>query len=437
MSKRNCFSRIFFLFFLLVFFAYPQETILIRNGKIVPVVGDPIHKGSLLIQEGKIVKIGTEIEAPSDAKIIDAEGMAVYPGFVAVMTAVGVTGYPGAGNDMNELGVTTSQIDPYDAINPEDSTIEVTRIGGVTTVMTISGILNVINGKAVVMNLEGTLAEDMVIKKDVAHIFNMGAKGQVSFGPKRPGNYPTTLPGINALIRDKLNQAKLYDEKAIMALKRGEDKEEPFKRDLGMEALVSVIRGEVPGVFVTNNEVTIRNALRIIKEYNLKGIIYASKDILKFADQVASEKIPVIWAGTTSLPQRWEPFDLNFQTAAVLSAKGVLFCFDQWGFGVNSHNVRNLPVPASLSIAHGLSEEEAIKAITIYPARILGIDDQVGSLEVGKTANVVIWKGSPIQMSSRVQKVIINGKVIPMTSVQTRLRDKFEKIVYERMKKKK
>jgi imidazolonepropionase-like amidohydrolase len=99
-----------------------------------------------------------------------------------------------------------------------------------------------------------------------------------------------------------------------------------------------------------------------------------------------------------------------------------------------SHNVRNLPMPAALSVANGLSEEEAIKALTINPAKILGIDSMVGSLEVGKTANVVVWTGSPIQMRSRVQQVIINGKVIPLTSFQTRLRDKFEKIVQERMK---
>jgi imidazolonepropionase-like amidohydrolase len=113
-----------------------------------------------------------------------------------------------------------------------------------------------------------------------------------------------------------------------------------------------------------------------------------------------------------------------------MAEKGVLFAFEVGG----SHNVRNLPMPAALSVANGLAEEEAIKALTINPARILGIDNMVGSLEVGKTANIAVWSGSPIQMRSRVQQVIISGKVIPLTSYQTRLRDKFEPIVRGRLK---
>jgi imidazolonepropionase-like amidohydrolase len=205
---------------------------------------------------------------------------------------------------------------------------------------------------------------------------------------------------------------------------------------LALEALIPVVKGEMPVVFITSNEVTVRNALQIIKEYQLKGILYASAGIVKYADQIAAEKIPVIWAGTTTLPEKWEPYDLNYHTAAVLSRRGVLFCFDILGFGVNSHRVRSIPVPASISVAHGLSEEEALKALTINPARILGVDSLVGSLEVGKIANVAVWSDTPIQLSSRVLQVVINGNVVPMTSVQTRLRDKFAKIVYDRMNKK-
>lgn len=420
--------------------AISQESILIMNGKIVPVVGEVIPNGSLLIQNGKIVKIGTDIEIPPGTTVIDVEGKNVYPGLVAAMTAIGVTGYPGSGNDVDELGVVTPQIDPFDAVNPEDSTIEVTRIDGVTTVMTTSGSMNVINGKAIVLNLYGNMADDMVVKRDFAQIFNMGAKGEAGFGPRRPGNYPSTLPGITALVRDKLNQAISYEERAKNREKYKEKGEwrresESFRRDLAMEALIPVVKGDMPVVFMTSNEVTIRNALQIIKEYRLKGILYARADILKFADELAALEIPVIWAGTTTIPEKWQPYDLNYHAAAVLEKKGVLFCFDILGFGVNSHRVRSIPVPATISVAHGLSEEAALKALTINPAKILGVDNLVGSLEVGKLANVVVWDDTPIQLKSRVHKVIIEGHVIPMTSVQTRLRDKFEKIVHERINK--
>jgi len=434
MRKKAYYLSGVLLFFLLTIFAQAQETILIKNGTIVPVVGNPIQNGSLLIQKGKIVKIGTDIKAPSDAKIIDVKGMYVYPGIVAPLTTVGVTGYPGAGNDTDEIGVSTPHMDPFDAINPEDECIEVTRIDGVTTVLTASGSRSVINGKAVIMNLEGDLAEDLVIKRYAAQIFNIGAKTQ--------GKYPSTLMGVNSLIRDKLNQARFYAEKKKKSIeqageKKNEKREEPFKLDLEMEALIPVINKEVPVLFITSDEVTIRNALQIIKEYNLKGIIHARAGILKFVDQLVARKIPVIWAGTTTIPQRWEPFDLNYHTASVFAAKEVLFAFNESGRGPGSRNVRRQPVPASLSVAYGLSEEEAIKALTINPAKILGIDDQVGSLEKGKTANMIICSKSLIQLSSKIHTVIINGKVIPRTSIQTRLRDKFEKIVKERIKKKK
>ncbi len=414
------------------------DTILIKNGTIVPVKGGSNITGDLLIENGKIIKIGTRIQAPAGAKVIDASGKYVYPGLVAVMTAVGVTGYPGAGNDTDEVGISTPHMDPYDAINPEDECIEVTRLGGVTTVQTVSGTGSVINGKSVVLHLEGDLADNMVAKHYVAQIINMGAKEQ--------NKYPSTQPGIVSFLRTKLDQALEYAKKQSEEDKKSQkdkskkdenEKESLAKRDLEMEALVPVVTGKVPVIFITTDEVTIRNALEIIKEYKLKGIIRANSGILKYADRIAEENIPVIWAGTTAIPGRWESFDLNYHTAAVLAEKGILFAFDPGGWGPGNRNVRDMTTPASISVAHGLPEKNALEALTINPARILGIEEEVGSLEAGKTANVVIWTGSPIQGRSRVETVIIRGKLIPMTSLQTRLYEKFKKIVYERMKKKK
>ncbi|MEE8637787.1 MAG: amidohydrolase family protein [Candidatus Margulisiibacteriota bacterium] len=432
-------------FVLMVFILYAgvevvaaANTILIKNGTIVPVKGGSNTIGDLLIENGKISKIGTNIQAPAGAKVIDASGKYVYPGLVAVMTAVGVTGYPGAGNDTDEVGTSTPHMDPYDAINPEDECIEVTRLGGVTTVHTVSGSRSVINGKSVVLHLEGDLADKMVAKRYVAQIINMGAKEQ--------DKYPSTQPGVVSFLRDKFNKAKEYAKKQSEKDKKGQkgktkkeknDKASSSKRNLEMEALVPVVTGKIPVIFITSNEVTIRNALEIIKEYELKGIIRASSGILKYADRIAKENIPVIWAGTTAIPKRWEPFDLNYHTATVLAEKGILFAFDPGGWGPGNRSVRDMPMPASISVAHGLSEKEALKALTINPARILGIEEEVGSLEVGKTANMAIWTDSPVQGRSRVEAVIIKGKLIPMTSLQTRLYEKFKKIVYERMKKKK
>jgi hypothetical protein len=414
--------------------ARADETIFIRNARIVPVVGPTIENGCLLIEKGKILAIGQSLTAPAGAETIDAQGLSAYPGLIAVMTAVGITGYPGAGDDTNEIGVSTPHMDPFDALNPEDECIEVARLGGVTTVMTAAGTRNVINGKAIVLNLDGNLAEEMVIKRDAAQIFNLSARQQ--------GKYPVTLPGVIAFVRDKLNQTKRYLERKESRRKGEAAKEEiPGSQMTGegylaaspeLEALIPVIKREIPALFITSNEVMIRDALLLIQEFNLKGILYATGDVLKFVDRLKQEKIPVIWAGTTRIPERWEPFDLNYRTATVLASKDLAFTFDQLGWGLGNRNVRNLPVPATISVAHGLSEEEAVRAMTIHPANLLGVGQQVGSLEPGKTANVVLWRGSPVQLSSRVEKLIINGRTIPLTSVQTRLRDKFEKIVNDR-----
>ena len=424
MNKKLASISIVSLFLLgtMVARAQARETILIKNGTIVPVVGKPIANGSLLIQDGKIAGVGAGISAPSGAKVIDAKGMYVYPGMVAPLTAVGLTGYPGAGSDTNEIGQSTPYIDPYEALNPEDETIDVTRIDGVTTVLTAAGTANIINGRAMVLNLDGSLPQDMLLKRDVLLVFNMGARSRTG--------YPSTLPGILSFIREKLNKAK-----APAAKKEGAEAGEAAKRDPEMEMLAKVVNRELPVMFMTWDEVTIRTALETIDEFNLKGIIFTEGDILKYADQLAAKKIPVVWAGTTNMPQRWEPVDKYFRTAAELAKKGVLFAFNESG-GQGSRNVRRQPVPASLSVAYGLSEEEAVKAITINPAKILGIDDKVGSLEEGKIANVIVCTKPLIQLSSKVKAVIINGRMIPMTSVQTKLRDKFEAIVKERMKKK-
>jgi imidazolonepropionase-like amidohydrolase len=397
-----------------------QDAIVIKNGKIIPVVGVPISGGSLVIEKGKITAIGPDVRVPEKAQIINAAGMYVYPGMVAPLTAVGLSGYPGAGSDTNEIGLSVPYLDPYEALNPEDETIAVARVDGITTVLTAAGSARLINGKAIALRLDGDLPEDMILQRDVCLVFNTSAK--------QTNSYPATFEGISRFFDDKLDKARQYAEK-----KKGGDS----AHDPEMDALAAVLDGQKTILFVAQGEIPIRIALRLIGEFKLKGILFtASTDILKYADEIAARKIPVIWAGTMGLPDRWKPMDLNYHTAAVLAEKKILFAFSE-SPGLGSSNVRRQPVPASLSVAYGLSEEEAVKALTINPARIFGLADRIGSLEVGKAADIIISTKPIIQASAKIKTVIINGQVIPMTNVQTRLRDKYRRIVEERMKRKK
>ncbi len=406
---------------LLVLSAIPvfaQEAILIRNGTIVPVVSAPIPGGDLLIEKGKIAGIGIGLAAPSGAMVLDATGQYVYPGMVAPLTALGLANPPGSAGDINEKGASVPQIDPYEALNPEDDSIEVARIDGITTALTAAGTGSLINGKAVVIHLDGNLAAEMILKRNVLLVFNTAAR--------QADSYPSTLPGILQFLREKLSKAREYGEKR----KTGSTRE----RDTEMEALQPVLNREMPVLFQCGDEVSIRLAQTLIDEFALKGIIgTASADVVKFAGALAQKRIPVIWSGTTAIPRRWQAVDLNYHVAAVLAEKGVLFCFNE-SRGQGSRSVRRQPVPAAISVAYGLSEEDAVRALTINPARILGIDHLVGSLEKGKIADVVVCSKPLTQLSAKIGAVIIRGRLIPLTSIQTRLRDKYQAIVRERLR---
>jgi imidazolonepropionase-like amidohydrolase len=408
------------LFALFSGLVFGQGAIVIKNGKIMPVSGATITGGSLVIENGKITAVGTNVKTPANARIIDAAGMYVYPGMVAPMTALGLTGYPGAGNDVNEVGLSSPYLDPYEALNPEDETIAVARVDGVTTALTAAGAARLINGKMIALHLDGDLPEDMILKRDIGLVFNTSAR--------QANSYPATFEGVSRFFTDKLDKARQFAAKK----KAGES-----IRDPEMEALAAVLDGLTPVVFVAQGEVPIRIALRLIDDFKLEGILYtASTDLLKYVDEIAGRKIPVIWAGTTGLPDRWKPVDLNYHMAAVLAEKKILFALSE-SAGQGGGNVRRLPVPASLSVAYGLSEEEAVKAVTLNPARIFGLDDRIGSLEVGKSADIVICTKPLIQASAKIKAVFIAGMEIPLTNVQTRLRDKYRRIVEDRMARKK
>lgn len=417
------------LFLLPVLFLSIQASgpgaILIRNAKIVTVTGPVLEKGCLLLENGVISRIAPVIDPPAGATVIEAGGLHVYPGMVALMTAVGLTAYPGSRSEQNENGLSIPFIDAYDSLNPEDNTIAVTRIGGVTTVQLIPGTQSIINGQSIAINLDGNLAGEMLLKRNTGLVINLTVK--------KENSYPSTLPGLLAWLREKLDKAREHHQKQSASGQTAGKPAEEKRPDPELEALRPVMAGEEPVIFITNDEITLRHAIELIGRFQLRGIIQAGKGALKYAGELAAAKIPVIWAGTTNQPERHEPFDLYFGAAGQLAARGVVLTFTAGGFGGGS-NVRNLTVPASLSMAHGLSEEEAIQALTINPARMIGIDDRTGSLEPGKLANAVIWTGSPLQMRSRVHTLIINGRIVPQTSFQTELRDKYAPAVRERIK---
>ncbi len=349
-----------------------QEALVIKGGTIIPVSGPSVAGGSLVIEKGRITALGKTVKTPAGARVVDATGQYVYPGLVAPMASLGLTGYPGAGSDINEIGPSTPYLDPFEALNPEDETIAVARVDGVTSCLTPAGISRLINGNLIALHLDGSLPEQMVLQRGVGLVFNTSVR--------QANAYPSTLEGVSRFFTDKLDKARQYAEK-----KKGGEK----AVDPEMEALAAVLDGGKRVVFQARDEVPIRIALRLMADYKIKGILWTASNAIHFA-----------FTDST---------------------------------GLGGSNVRRLPVPAALSTAYGLPEEEALKAITLNPARIFGLDDRIGSLDVGKSADVVVCSKPILQASSKIKHVFIAGREIPRQNVQTRLRDMYRPLVEERL----
>lgn len=425
---RNCLKVLFVCFFLvLAAGAVWAETIAVINGLVIVGNGEVIENGTVLIDDGIIKSVGTDVEIPEGATIIDAGGRRVLPGFIDPYTVIGLVEVRSVSMtvDANESTETaTPQVRAADAINPDSTVIPVTRIGGITTVLVSPGNSNPINGQAAVINLDGRTIDELLLADNVAVVFNFSQRAQ------RSGRYPSTRPGVNAFIRQTLYDTKNYGEK--MKKKDGKtekdegDNEEkgPAKVDLRYEALQPVLRGELPVIAEAREVQEIRAALSIAEEFGLKLILLNPEHAYKMLDEIKKSGFPILLGTTFSTPSEPESHDRYYSLAATLHKAGIPFAFTT----SSAHSVRTLQDHAAMAVTYGLPPMEAIKAITINPAKFLGIDKKVGSLEKGKLANLTIWSGCPLQITSKVEKLIIEGKDIPLISRQEKLRDKFSDV---------
>ncbi|HUX06754.1 MAG TPA: amidohydrolase family protein [Acidobacteriota bacterium] len=404
------------------------ETIAIINGNIVVGNGTVIENGTLLIEDGLIKAVGANVEVPDGATLIDAGGMRVLPGFIDPCTTVGMVEVRAAQmtDDTNEATLTaTPHMRAGDAINPDSSVIPVTRNAGITTVLVVPGNSNPINGQAAVINLCGRTVDEMLLADGVAQVFNLTQRAQ------RRDSYPSTRMGVFAFVRQTLYDARSYAEQSAKPAssedeegQSGEERKQPRKRDLAMEALIPVLKGDVPVIAEARTIQEIRAALAIAKEFNLRMILLNSAHAYKMLDEIKQSGYPVLLGTTFSVPGDTEPYDCYYSLAAKIHEAGIPFAFTTG----SAHSVRNLAEHASMAVAYGLPPAAALEALTIRPAEILGIADKVGTLEPGKIANVAIFDGCPLQIKSKVVRLIINGKDIPLVSRQEMLRDKFEDI---------
>lgn len=379
----------------------------IVGGRIMTITNGTLENGTLLLDGGKIVGVGKDLPIPEEARIIDAKGRTVTPGLIDCHTHLANFGsintMPGLQKDGNESSdPITPQVRAMDALNPFDPAIECAMKAGFTTCNTMPGSANIIGGNGVVFKLTGRTAEEMVIPGKEVMKFALGENPKRFYGTN--GKQPVTRMGTAALLRETLRAAKDYSD-ALLDFEAG--KGEKPKRDGKLEALVRVVRGQQRCRIHCHRADDIMTAIRIAKEFSLDFILEHATEGHKIADILAKEGVTCVIGPLLLPPLKQEVWEIRRDNPAILNKAGVTICLT----ADEGYDTQWLPVDVGVIVRYGLPEKAAMEAITINPARVLQVEDRVGSLEVGKDADVAVFNGNPLCNITACVMTIIDGKI--------------------------
>ncbi len=422
----NLLLSLLLLFSMLLPDGYPKPrkgTFALTHARIVTVTNGVIENGTLIIKDGKIAALGVDIPIPEGAEVIDCSGMSVYPGFIDSGTRLGLEeiGSLPETQDDDELGELTPHVRALTAINPNSILIPVTRISGVTTVLSMPS-NGMFPGTAALINLVGYTPDQMFTGFEGV-LLNFPATGRRGrFDRRSDEEIKKAAERALKQLNDVWEKAVLYAriDSAYQAHPESVRMPEFIP---AMESLVKVVRGELPLLIEVNTAQDIVKAIEWVKERNIKRVIFTGvAEGWRVADRLAESGIPCIVGPVLSLPTRaYDRYDRPYANAGLLHRAGVKLALRT----METENVRNLPFHAGFAVAYGLPWEEALRAVTIVPAEIFGVDDHVGSLEVGKSATLFVADGDPFETKTQIKQVFIDGYLIPMVSRQTRLYEEF------------
>jgi len=382
----------------------------IKGGKIYTITKGVIEKGTILIDEGKIVDIGADVTIPDGAEVIDAEGKIVMPGLVEAHCHIGIweekIGW--AGSDGNEAtDPATPQVRAIDGIkaNADEGGLEAALKTGVTTAQILPGSANVIGGTGVVVKTaKKPVVDEMIVRNPSGMKVAFGENPRRVYGVDQK-KMPSTRMGVAGVLREWLQKAKSYMEKK--ELFKSEPEKMPEK-DLRLEALIPVLKGEIPLRAHAHRADDVATAIRIAEEFGLEMSWEHATEGHRIAEFIVGKGIPAVWGPSLMERPKWEMRELSFDTPKAFHDAGVKFAIQTDAVG---SSIAFLPICAGMAVKHGLPYDEALKSITIIPAEILGVDDRVGSIEVGKDADLRILDGDPLELRTKVEMVIIDGKV--------------------------
>jgi len=394
----------------------------ITNATIVPVVGERIPRGTVVMQGGRITAVGANAAVPAGATVIDGTGLFVYPGLIDAGTVLGISeigqGAPG-GQDVTEIGDFNPNNNPIWAINPFSEIIPTVRVNGITTAISAPR-GGQVSGQATLIDLFGWTADEMAVVRSAAMVmtyprtgggggFGGGGGGG---GQQSPEQQRERVQREARALRDFLSNAKAYAE-----VKARNGDSTVGRTDLAMESMVPVMRGQLPVIFDVETADQIRGALAIADSFNLRIIVRGGTYAWQLADTLAARRIPVIVGPLTQTPAAGDPYDMIYANPGVLARAGVTIAFRT----NDAADSRNLPWNAALATAYGLDPGEALRAVTINPARIFGVADRLGSIEVGKQANLLVTTGDPLDIRTGIRHLFIRGQPVPFNDRHTRM----------------
>src|SRR5689334_3037045 len=414
------------------------DTYAITNARIVTVSGATIDRGTVVVRDGLITAVGANVNAPPDARIIDGAGLTVYPGLIDSYTNLALpepapAPSPGGGGGgaffaaqarPSPAGPNSTQppgLQPEvmveDVIRPGSADVEASRNIGITTALT-SPRTGIWMGQSALINLAGDSPQEMIVRSPVAM--------HVGFTPLR-GGYPGSLMGVFAQLRQMMLDAQRYRD-SLQAYERSPRGMRRPGVDRSLAALVPVVDGRMPVVMLANSEREITRALDLANEFKLKLIVAGGREADRVTDRLVKQNVPVLLSlnlprrTTAALPEA-DPEPMRVlrerveaqQTAAKLAKAGVRFAFESGELT----NIADLMTNAGRVIENGLSATDALRAFTIWPATILGVENQLGSIETGKIANLTVTRGDLFDRNSRVVHVFIDGRPVDLRPAAT------------------
>ncbi len=381
-------------------------SVAIVGGYVVPMDGEPIENATVIVTDGKISAVGTKVKVPKGVEVVDATGKWVLPGFVDAHAHLGVweEGEGWAGDDVNEMtDPVGARLRALDAINPADEGFRDALSGGVTSAVIKPGSGNPIGGQTVAIKTWGRMVDEMIIKSPASMKSALGENPKRVYGTK--DKTPATRLGVAAVIRDALHKTQDYMAKRDAAAK----KKEPFDRDPSLEALSLVLSGDLPWCQHTHRADDIATAIRLADEFGYRLVINHATEGYLLADVIAERGIPCVVGPMFHTRSKVEVRNRNLANPGKLANAGVLVAL------TTDHPVVAIDFlvhQATFAWREGMDRDDALRAITINPASILGFDDRVGSLTKGKDGDVVIWSGDPLDVMQRAEQVFIEGRPV-------------------------